>query len=744
MPAKKIAATQLSTTEQTQVQALFATYHQVSASLHASTSQADVENALHEITSASLSVQFAFIKLLATEQQTEAADILTGLYISVPQKDLRKEARRALLRLESTKIYPQWKAPTPQQPAVLTTTENPPRFWKGWITVSREQGEIQLILCWEQGNDYREIRTLMFLLDFWFTGVKDAINELLTKRQLEERLSQLRHALAETETVLAECTLAEGKRVLQEALAVATAHERPLPEDYRTAFPLINTLILQAEPADEDHHLAYISSDLEPQEVALNFIGAWSFGDFGLAYDLLTTNNELRTDLTRAEWISQHQAWQKEAQPARMQLGFTHEAEARASALWLPTSLVSRQPAQKEFEIGWSLELLTTQLSGTLKEMPLGTTVNKETNRHWFWNRYKLVRENDVWRIQDIKDEGLALQQVSIEDLQAQIKTHTNTIEAIAQQSQQSQSDDMQGMIDEVAWRLTITQHYFDTLITKLPLDYQVVNEVYNLAILAGNPERAVAYLERMTQRFSDQKNDNLRRLAATLVGLAHSYESADMQPRVLHLLARAETILREQITHEEHPDTYILLGELLLSEQKNDEAETFLRKASSFDLKPEQTVMLEAGLGNIAVRREQFLDAMVHYQHITQLDPDYPGIWFNLGFTQRHLGQLQEAEKSYQEAIRTEPDDRRAYTDLAAIYMQTERGQQARTLLEQALRHHPDDGYLHAILASTLAVLGEQRAAERTLDEAIRLGADPELVQRIRQQFRDTKKSRG
>jgi len=96
-------------------------------------------------------------------------------------KEVRKEARRALIRLEGAKIYPQWSAPIVQTPAIQVNVEHPPRFWKGYVTTSRDEGEVQLLLSWEQCYDYADARMFIFLLDYWQDGVKDIIAETGSK-----------------------------------------------------------------------------------------------------------------------------------------------------------------------------------------------------------------------------------------------------------------------------------------------------------------------------------------------------------------------------------------------------------------------------------------------------------------------------------------------------------------------------------------------------------------------------------
>ena len=45
------------------------------------------------------------------------------------------------------------------------------------------------------------------------------------------------------------------------------------------------------------------------------FVTAWSLGDYGLTYDLLSSNSSLRDGLERDEWIEQRRAWADEAHP---------------------------------------------------------------------------------------------------------------------------------------------------------------------------------------------------------------------------------------------------------------------------------------------------------------------------------------------------------------------------------------------------------------------------------------------
>src|SRR6266480_4380502 len=156
----------------------------------ASISQA--EQALEPITNLTESAQIVLLKELARENTTEAADVLLAINTYAPLKEARKEARRSLIRLEATRHYPQWTPPKMPEPVVSEETDGPIRFWKGQYTDSRAMGEVQLMLFWEQGEGYKEVRTFGFLLEFWHSGVKDFFTEVSSKRQIEKRMENLR------------------------------------------------------------------------------------------------------------------------------------------------------------------------------------------------------------------------------------------------------------------------------------------------------------------------------------------------------------------------------------------------------------------------------------------------------------------------------------------------------------------------------------------------------------------------
>jgi tetratricopeptide (TPR) repeat protein len=500
----------------------------------------------------------------------------------------------------------------------------------------------------------------------------------------------------------------------------------------------MNQLILQAADPGLDRALTFINPELNEQETAINFIGGWSLGDYGLAYDLLSRQSAVREDLERDEWIERHRTWAKEAKPARVELGFVHEREASQSALWLPTpTFGSRASTRKEIEVGWSLELIDTPLAGTLPEMPMGTSVNKETGRHWFWTIYTLVREHDAWRIQSVSDEGRNVQGFSIDELQKRISEYDEIIDTKLKQ----RGPNVQEMAQELSWRLTAQLHYYDALLSRLPLDRKIYEDAFSHTLASGNAERAMVYIERILQRFPENRGEMLRRLGAIQTNLAYMYAEQGLTERQKRFLASAEETLRESLSIDDNVMGRLLLGEFLLSEERNDESEEQLLQASTLSPTPEQEASIEAGLGNLAMRRERINDAIPHYQRVAELAPSYPGVWFNLGFAYRLQGQLDDAEASYRRAVQLEPGDIRVYSELIAIYMNRDEKQRAREIAELGVRANPDVAQLHALLASVLFEMGEARGAQRELQEAERLDPEQEIVKSVRQYIHSAKK---
>lgn len=727
------------------MQQLLAQYHQIATNLHSSHTQDEAETAITDIDELSEAAQMALLKSLAREQNSDAADVLQALHELSPNKAVRKEARRGLIRLEGSKVYPRWE-PLVDRTLVVQLVRQPPRFWKGFVTQSREEGEVQLILAWEEGYEYNEVRMLTFLLDFWEQGVKDFFVENFTKRSFDEHMRELQNRLPDI--TLAETTLAEGRRLIEDALSVNRWRGTTPHKEYRHHLPTINQLILQAPNMGEDRGQTFISPTLEPDEVAATFIGGWALGDYGLTFDMLSSESKLREGLTRDEWIERRRNWVNEAHPTRFELSVVHEREPQtiqSSGLWVPTLYSSRSITRKEVELGWSLEISDTPLSGTLPEMPMGTIVYKETGRHWYWTVFTLVQEEGRWRVQSITDEGASMQGLTIEELQQRLEEENKRIEEITSRPRSTSEEEVEANFEEVVRRIIHSLAYVDALLVKLPLDETIYEEAFGRAMALNNFERAAAYLERIVQRFGQGRAEHLQRLGILQSMLAEGYQQRGLRERSEHFFELAESTLNDALALNNTVIGHVRLAEILINHNvRLEEAETHLNLAGELaasNASTEDQAMVEANLGSLSMLREQPENALRHFQRAAELNPNLENIWFSIGMVQRALKRFDEAEATFKRAIELEPGDFRTYAELAAIYMNRRQFAQARETLEQGIRAIPESAYLRALLASVFLESGDRRRANVLLQEAKRINPQDPMVQAMREEMEKRKK---
>ena len=743
MTAKKHIPAQLSQEDETQIQQFLDRRQAIAEELHGCTNRVQAEALLADIFSAAELTQMGLLKGLVRASDADAADLLLALHELAPEKTIRKEARRALIQLAGAKVFPSW-TPEAESAAVGTPgAEISPRFWKGQISEMRESGELQLILCWEQGFEYGEARVMSFLFDFWAEGVKDFYTEIGTKHRIDEHIREMKQVSREAMDSEAgppapyvDCSLAEGRRLLNEALDINRWRKTEPYKEFRQHLPLVQRLVLHASEAGEDRGQTFIGHGQEPDMIAANFAGAWSMGDYSLCYDLLTPGSPLLGGHAREEWIELRRNWADEAHPARFEVYFLREsAQAQQSALWVPNSVLSARAAgSKEIELSWSLELTETQLSGTLPEMPMGTAVYKETGRHWFWTTFSLEREKGEWRIARVKDEGAALQGLSLEELRKRVQEHDDAVQKIMREHQPD-SPDMDQFFEEVVWRTWKMLSLYDALLAKNPLDKAIYQDGYGRAMSIRAVERSAVYAAEIVKRFPNDPDHIIaqQRLAAVEVALGERFTSLGLNQQASHFMDLGETMLRASLTEQE-PLGYLLLAELLVSKGELDEGEKQLLTARELMQDPEQQAQVEFNLANLAINRKRFAEAQSYLERLAQIAPNYPSIWYALGYIHRNQEHVVEAEQYYRRAIEVDPSDVRAYSDMAALFIDQGEPDQARDILSQGIRAMPQSAHLRALMAMVYAEKKDRRRAQEYLSEAERINPDLEIIQAIRE----------
>ena len=727
--------------ETIQAQHVLEHYHQIAQNLHLSADQEQAESALTEINTMPDGAQVALLKALSKERHTDAADVSLAINELSPIKSVRKEARRSLIQLEGARIYPGWR-PAVQQPLTLQIPDTPLRFWKGIVTDSLAIGEVQLLLCFERGENSNEMRTLGFLLEFWHDGVKDFFTRIESKRSLEHFIAQMSVRLHDVQT--RDCSLAEGRRLLLDAMAVNKKHGTLPHKDYRSNLSLVNRLVLEAPDVDEDADLDDEDEDridlpgLDPQAVVINFVEFWIDGDYDSAYELLSSESTLREGLSREEWIARREDWSEEANPGELEPDFIHEREPRESKLWLPNPWSAKHStSRKEIEIGWSLELDQIPTSETLPEFPQAIAIYEETGRHWFWTRYTLIQEKDEWRIQSMSDEGANALALPVAERQKRVQEHDKYLQELTQEHSSTVRDeaDAQQVLNAILWHVMATVYYTDALIKELPLERSLYLEAAGRMVLLHKYERSIIYLEPLVRHFTEQRAEILRQLAAVQIELSQQYFEKEDDERAERFQELAEEALRESLALENSFEAHLSLAELLIDKNERlDEAEDHLLQAKTMVTEPSDEAHIQLHLGEIAMEREHYEEALGHYQIVAELDPTSAEACFEEAEAQKMLGHVAEAEASYQRAIELEADNEDYYFALSEMYMENHQSLKAIELIEEGIENNPDSALLPVGLATIYLRNEDYRQAEIFIEKAERIDPESPDVQLARQ----------
>ncbi|HEX9069521.1 MAG TPA: hypothetical protein VF807_12190, partial [Ktedonobacterales bacterium] len=459
-----------------------------------------------------------------------AASLASILGESDPRPAVAREARKSRLRLQSAMINPSLALPV-LAPAALVTHphthehEGEPlplgwRFLEAQASRTREEGDITLIVCFQEDTTQGQVRAYVADMDFWNEGLRDFNRTDLMSRRAYERdiVGQVRERGRQHLTQL---TWAQARRLLLAALGVNVWAESDKPDDYeRHHDEIAERLSLGGEPADEaliaevaaehdrfarDGDRFLMDPALEPDEVIATFLGAWWLGDFNLAWDLLSNENAIRQKESREEFVSSRRKWFDEAAPGSLRLTVVHEQQRRASGLILPGQGTALASGGRDFEAFWSVVLTESPLSGAFDELPMATLTSPETRRHWYWTAYTMQRDprSTIWVIARLRDEGATSQTIPLDEARKRIKEATQQAEEVAQRASAVRNTEQEGdLVREVSALMASAMHYHDAVIRLLPLDQTVYSDAVRDAGIMQHAERATAIIEHAVQRF--------------------------------------------------------------------------------------------------------------------------------------------------------------------------------------------------------------------------------------------------
>jgi len=229
-------------------------------------------------------------------------------------------------------------------------------------------------------------------------------------------------------------------------------------------------------------------------------------------------------------------------------------------------------------------------------------------------------------------------------------------------------------------------------------------------AMLQGKEyQNAADLLEKIKLQVPDNK-DMLNNLGLAYMGLKKNDKATAMFSRILELspdnpralamlvslsaggdLPKATELVKNQIAKApKSGGDYFLLGELLLRQQKFDDAlAAFTQAKDLIPNNPEPPMRIAAILQKLG----KIDQAITEYRGIIKSDPNSPSAHLGLGTLLEAQGNTQEAKKEYGEALKYKPDFAPAANNLAWLLAQDE---------------HPDLGE-----ALRLAMIAKQQAPD-------------------------------
>jgi tetratricopeptide (TPR) repeat protein len=126
-----------------------------------------------------------------------------------------------------------------------------------------------------------------------------------------------------------------------------------------------------------------------------------------------------------------------------------------------------------------------------------------------------------------------------------------------------------------------------------------------------------------------------------------------------------------------------------LIKVGRPDEAEPHLRRV--LEAHPDEIDTL-ATLAGVLTDRDRFLDAIAVYERIRTLQPDRPGIRYELGRAYARADQVERALQIYEEAIAHDPRDWRSCVEIAQILHRKGLNHQAADYVQKAVDRTPQE----------------------------------------------------
>ncbi|MBT9314449.1 tetratricopeptide repeat protein [Leptothoe spongobia] len=180
-----------------------------------------------------------------------------------------------------------------------------------------------------------------------------------------------------------------------------------------------------------------------------------------------------------------------------------------------------------------------------------------------------------------------------------------------------------------------------------------------------------------------------------------------------------------------DHPD-YIAalstLGNLLVNQQRWDDAVELYRKALTHELVPDTRANVLTSLGIAFMKQYQLIEATDAFQEAVGLNPKSAWAYTNLGLALKQRGRFTEAELACRQALTLNPDNAVIYNCLGTILRNRSKHDEAADVYRRAIELRPDLIEAYINLGYTLERQAKYGEATRVYEKVLEI--DPDCVQ--------------
>jgi tetratricopeptide (TPR) repeat protein len=720
------------------LQALLELTATIATSLRAATDRASMETALEPILTLTVDEQVALMGALGRERTEDALIVATAFEEFGHERISTKEARRSIARLRSQAIHTHFSVPHPSSAQTVSQSLAASfEFAGGWASQTRETSEVVLALRWSRTTPPFDAEGFVLDLHFWHgeTMLRNHVESIAARRFEKEILDPIRTSESFSWVSV---TAGQARWLIENAIEQRDwLAQNPADAEWSAIEPvLLQRLQCDETPADSSIEAKLLPSDMDEQETLLNFWGSWSFGDFELAYDLLSERHAILERESREEFIELRRKWFKEASPKRFQMGTVAEQTQEQSGIWLPSTGSVSMDNRKNLKFFWSLELQESSFVAQMLEMPMATLVHPDTSRHWFWQSITMERDSNSrsWRVGRIKDEGASAQALSVEQL---LKRHEDLWQQADTASQAiSEAQMAQEELQREALRvMSLAQESLsngECALMRLPSDRVLHDQLFKECLQISLYERASAMLHRTLLHFPNDTSRVQRDLTGADYGMARQQASAGNEDAYHYWLDLALRDARASLESHRDEETLAMLAEMLMASGQTDESEALLRE--SLAISEKATTLLD--LGDLLMQREDHIAAVEAFERAAQLEPENPQVRWRLGRALMMVDRPAEARLAFEDAISRDDNDAMAHALLGSLLFEQEDWQDAWNHLYRAVQLGLVTAPILIQMANITTRGGQFDVARSLLTQAMRV--DPSIAADVRRMLND------